>query len=113
MKLWRERIAFTICGFFFQAEDGIRDDLVTGVQTCALPILVIWMSVANTGGIPAFWFLGWPFLNIIKDLAIIVWAVNRLREELRTKVSLAAGNLMRSEERRVGKECRAGWVRSC
>src|SRR5207244_2154240 len=32
--------------FFFQAEDGIRDDLVTGVQTCALPILsqsdVVW-----------------------------------------------------------------------
>src|SRR2546423_3820230 len=27
--------------FFFQAEDGIRDKLVTGVQTCALPILVI------------------------------------------------------------------------
>src|SRR6185436_13375150 len=26
--------------FFFQAEDGIRDDLVTGVQTCALPIAV-------------------------------------------------------------------------
>src|SRR5258708_17948380 len=26
--------------FFFQAEDGIRDDLVTGVQTCALPIYV-------------------------------------------------------------------------
>src|SRR5207247_7728384 len=25
--------------FFFQAEDGIRDPLVTGVQTCALPIL--------------------------------------------------------------------------
>src|SRR5258708_29230274 len=28
-----------MCFFFFQAEDGIRDDLVTGVQTCALPIL--------------------------------------------------------------------------
>src|SRR5258708_14497641 len=28
-----------LCLFFFQAEDGIRDDLVTGVQTCALPIL--------------------------------------------------------------------------
>src|SRR5258708_24783545 len=27
--------------FFFQAEDGIRDDLVTGVQTCALPILQV------------------------------------------------------------------------
>src|SRR5207244_8034892 len=29
--------------FFFQAEDGIRDDLVTGVQTCALPI---WLGTA-------------------------------------------------------------------
>src|SRR5258708_16727724 len=29
---------FVVCCFFFQAEDGIRDDLVTGVQTCALPI---------------------------------------------------------------------------
>src|SRR5258708_33754866 len=27
--------------FFFQAEDGIRDDLVTGVQTCALPIYAV------------------------------------------------------------------------
>src|SRR6185437_1430378 len=27
--------------FFFQAEDGIRDKLVTGVQTCALPILAL------------------------------------------------------------------------
>src|SRR6266567_7219805 len=27
-----------ICFFFFQAEDGIRDLTVTGVQTCALPI---------------------------------------------------------------------------
>ena len=32
--------------FFFQAEDGIRDDLVTGVQTCALPI---WLHVAGVG----------------------------------------------------------------
>src|SRR5207244_8290100 len=36
--------ACELCGllffFFFQAEDGIRDDLVTGVQTCALPISV-------------------------------------------------------------------------
>src|SRR3989441_6012160 len=28
--------------FFFQAEDGIRDKLVTGVQTCALPILKLY-----------------------------------------------------------------------
>src|SRR5258708_14768939 len=31
-------LVVTIFFFFFQAEDGIRDDLVTGVQTCALPI---------------------------------------------------------------------------
>ena len=29
-----------LCFFFFQAEDGIRDRLVTGVQTCALPIYI-------------------------------------------------------------------------
>src|SRR5256885_3639796 len=35
--------------FFFQAEDGIRDYKVTGVQTCALPILLIFLenAVAN------------------------------------------------------------------
>ncbi len=31
--------------FFFQAEDGIRDKLVTGVQTCALPISGKWISL--------------------------------------------------------------------
>src|SRR5207247_7815743 len=31
--------SFALVFFFFQAEDGIRDPLVTGVQTCALPIL--------------------------------------------------------------------------
>src|SRR5438876_4095891 len=29
---------YGVCFFFFQAEDGIRDGRVTGVQTCALPI---------------------------------------------------------------------------
>src|SRR5438105_8673761 len=34
-----EMVAYTCDScFFFQAEDGIRDPLVTGVQTCALPI---------------------------------------------------------------------------
>src|SRR2546429_6800099 len=32
------RYMLMICFFFFQAEDGIRDVAVTGVQTCALPI---------------------------------------------------------------------------
>src|SRR5690606_31765348 len=31
-------VLFSLCFFFFQAEDGIRDFHVTGVQTCALPI---------------------------------------------------------------------------
>src|SRR5207253_6488593 len=31
--------------FFFQAEDGIRDGHVTGVQTCALPIFAFYYSV--------------------------------------------------------------------
>src|SRR5438552_7394874 len=33
--------------FFFQAEDGIRDDLVTGVQTCALPIFIPSRKASN------------------------------------------------------------------
>ena len=33
--------------FFFQAEDGIRDRLVTGVQTCALPISLTILVDAN------------------------------------------------------------------
>src|SRR5207244_9586847 len=38
--------------FFFQAEDGIRDDLVTGVQTCALPISPPWPSNGRARGRP-------------------------------------------------------------
>src|SRR5207247_7572570 len=33
--------------FFFQAEDGIRDPLVTGVQTCALPILAAYLFAVH------------------------------------------------------------------
>src|SRR3989441_7313960 len=38
--MWRECVS-VMWFFFFQAEDGIRDKLVTGVQTCALPIYAI------------------------------------------------------------------------
>src|SRR5699024_12106953 len=37
--------------FFFQAEDGIRDRNVTGVQTCALPIYLFEQNDADNGGI--------------------------------------------------------------
>src|SRR5256884_3194767 len=42
--------------FFFQAEDGIRDVAVTGVQTCALPILALQMLDVRIKGwrIPGF-----------------------------------------------------------
>jgi len=40
------RCASAGCFFFFQAEDGIRDLIVTGVQTCALPISPIPRSLA-------------------------------------------------------------------
>src|SRR5437762_4867006 len=38
MFFFFEFCIFILCIFFFQAEDGIRDTSVTGVQTCALPI---------------------------------------------------------------------------
>src|SRR5216683_6063440 len=46
--------------FFFQAEDGIRDLIVTGVQTCALPILrlrpkVMTVSTIVAGLLPIMW----------------------------------------------------------
>src|SRR2546425_5126011 len=42
-----------ICFFFFQAEDGIRDKLVTGVQTCALPPAIVMIAEAwQAGALP-------------------------------------------------------------
>ena len=40
--------------FFFQAEDGIRDHCVTGVQTCALPIWYTSCSVCNDNTVVAY-----------------------------------------------------------
>src|SRR5689334_25385421 len=87
--------------FFFQAEDGIRDGTVTGVQTCALPILQ--GQPADQGRVP-----------------------HARQDELLTEEGQAGhdprpppwqprrqGRCLhqreRSEERRVGKECRSRW----
>src|SRR2546422_8897083 len=95
--------------FFFQAEDGIRDVAVTGVQTCALPIscraeqgavihtpssrrLTYGKLVAKAATVPL------PHdvpLKDPKDWKILGTRVKRLDT--------------RSEERRVGKECRSRW----
>src|SRR5690554_3380686 len=71
--------------FFFQAEDGIRDADVTGVQTCALPIL----EQDEQQDL----FVGDP------------WHVHLVDINLRLDAPLER----RSEERRVGKECRSRW----
>src|SRR3712207_7881005 len=90
--------------FFFQAEDGIRDIGVTGVQTCALPI---WtrraLSQPGTEG-------GQTEFEPEDD---------RVCPRLRPAPSLSSHALWRcfpssrgdnrSEERRVGKECRSRW----
>src|SRR5207244_6226914 len=49
MVLYRA-VLVCVCFFFFQAEDGIRDDLVTGVQTCALPISTSTTRFRRAGG---------------------------------------------------------------
>src|SRR5258708_29894609 len=58
-------LLFQILFFFFQAEDGIRDDLVTGVQTCALPIYP-WTVATAIAFRAKFFFckiLGVPFFH--------------------------------------------------
>src|SRR2546429_289378 len=47
--------------FFFQAEDGIRDVAVTGVQTCALPILMHRFPCVTEWSIGELTFTIWPF----------------------------------------------------
>src|SRR5215510_15611605 len=76
--------ACVFCFFFFQAEDGIRDGHVTGVQTCALPI----------------------------SRACIARSWSRARERsgaLRGSPTRRLANKRGSGERRVGKECRSRW----
>src|SRR5690606_39753601 len=61
------------CGFFFQAEDGIRDFHVTGVQTCALPILEAG-DVSLPTGILQEWPVGTPMT--IQSLATLMISIS-------------------------------------
>src|SRR5690606_41038460 len=83
--------------FFFQAEDGIRDFHVTGVQTCALPI-----SRRRTAGD------GRNQCTRSGARADSPPAAGSPSDRGRSTPHRPA---CRSEERRVGKECRAGWWR--
>src|SRR5690606_40941229 len=81
------------CFFFFQAEDGIRDFHVTGVQTCALPIYRVgghrWHGLRGCLPHPA--------------------PRGRLSVDHRSGDRPESTD-PRSEERRVGKECRSRWA---
>src|SRR5439155_15107549 len=97
--------------FFFQAEERIRDGHVTGVQTCALPILIplsgqLWFDrgIRNTpDGTPSQnWMMRLFEGRRRKPDALwfaLIAAIGRSNEP---------DSMTRSEERRVGKECRCG-----
>src|SRR5699024_11686503 len=67
-------IHFHVLSFFFQAEDGIRDRNVTGVQTCALPIFSLW-DFNNGFGINMFSLnLFDPFLMLLYLFGVLFGA---------------------------------------
>src|SRR5438093_13535064 len=78
--------ALAAFSFFFQAEDGIRDWSVTGVQTCALPI--------SADGL----------------LALELTARHHAGASEGRRLRQTPEEINRSEERRVGKECRSRWL---
>src|SRR5256885_9757767 len=94
--------------FFFQAEDGIRYYKVTGVQTCALPISG---EVASRH----------PLLGLVHHPLALEWGLPAERADalhrseqaalaaVREVVVTSPATAKRSEERRVGKECRSRW----
>src|SRR5687768_18353766 len=87
--------------FFFQAEDGIRDVAVTGVQTCALPI---WRRQRVP---PPYLLLDRQACRSATPWRQAGWAgIAPATPDLETGVMLISP---RSEERRVGKECRSRW----
>src|SRR5947207_12209725 len=94
--------------FFFQAEDGIRDHCVTGVQTCALPI---WGPPQFDGTVVPRWT---PPVYADRRRAWTGAFPDRPDVPLRVEAGTYQGRLVhfqRSEERRVGKECRSRWAR--
>src|SRR3712207_8171028 len=94
--------------YFFQAEDGIRDIGVTGVQTCALPIYNLPLVLAGRGGGR---IASGQHLQYTPDTPLANLYVSML-DAFGTPVDQFAdstGKLTRSEERRVGKEGRSRW----
>src|SRR5205823_8765304 len=105
--------------FFFQAEDGIRDKLVTGVQTCALPILVDIVVALGTGLV--LWFGARLVMgNVLSagELVVFILYLGKMYKPMQeiskmTDTYSKAAVGYRSEERRVGKEGRSQIEREC
>src|SRR5256885_12078488 len=93
------------CFFFFQAEDGIRYYKVTGVQTCALPIFG--KGHRTQTGIEVKIEFGFCAGLAIAQTGKL-FGVAKEKLDLKTRLVIAIEPL-RSEERRVGKECRSRW----
>src|SRR2546430_12604646 len=91
--------------FFFQAEDGIRDLTVTGVQTCALPISdeQVEKVVVDTLEETPDDATHWSRASMAKRSGLSKSTVGRIWRAFGLKPHL------RSEERRVGEECRSRW----
>src|SRR5207302_7613139 len=94
--------------FFFQAEDGIRDFHVTGVQTCALPIYL--HTDVGTGNVIEASAIQAADLHILNGLGFN-WEIGGLtccgHNDPRSRTKKKTTNHLRSEERRVGKESKS------
>src|SRR5205807_4108292 len=95
--------------FFFQAEDGIRDYKVTGVQTCALPIfstLPLDLQVLASQCVSCLRSVMRSF-HFTRDLAPQAFQRPLGAAQEAGVLLLVSLRIGRSEERRVGKECRS------
>src|SRR5438093_5604023 len=87
------------CLFFFQAEDGIRDWSVTGVQTCALPISVA-IACAAADDVTAWHLLAAVvLLTRAAGLSFPFWKIGRASCRERVEVSVVAVLLKQKSNR--------------
>src|SRR5258707_282968 len=92
---------------FFQAEDGIRDIGVTGVQTCALPISCEF-SLGPSRIRKSYTRGERPRALAFRPTAQ-VWELKSRKRRQSLRLNRESFQKYRSEERRVGKECRSRW----